>query len=144
MKSKLNPEKLKEALENCRSVRRLQISHGQSSLDEYCWRVLGKAYVALNVAERGQVRRRYTAPTYIFSYRGYANRLQDFVSTLRSKVAEIGGGNYQNEEFDLLPDVVCAEGCAAILADGNMFNFPGTCALNEASALVHPSFSARA
>lgn len=121
VKSNLSKQKLKEALENCVSIKRLSPCYDIPSVIEYCknndlqYILTNDPLPDIQGPAKDKLLEQITPPAYIFGYTGYASRLKDLVDTLNEW--------YLVKEYPIrwLPDVISTEGCVVVRNDKRPF-----------------------
>ncbi|MFC3284771.1 DUF6602 domain-containing protein [Litchfieldella rifensis] len=112
VKSKLDEEKLFEALDNCKSVRSLRPTFLRQSLDDYSELVYENKYDDLSVTEKNSVMGMVLPPAYIFSYKGYTKKsIESFKASLNSWHLDFERGEH---DVTVFPEVIASEGCVSV------------------------------
>jgi hypothetical protein len=121
VKSKLDRPTLKEALDNCVSVKKLSPCYEIPSAEEYCkerqlqYTVTTDEFPDINGPAKDRLLEQITPPAYVFGYTGYTSRLKDLVEALNE------WGTSRQHPIRWLPDVIATEGCVVVKNDSRPF-----------------------
>ena len=121
IKSKLDKKTLKEALDNCVSVKRLSPCYEIPSAERYCQKKQLQYEVTTGPSPdivgpaKDRLIEQIMPPAYVFGYTGYTSRFVDLVRALNE------WGTSRQHPIQWLPDVVASEGCVVVKNDGRPF-----------------------
>jgi len=114
VKSTLDKKNFLEALENCRSVRKLFAQVEKNSINALSKEKWGVEWKDLNELKKKYLHELVLPPTYVFGYRGYKSNLKAFSNVLRKWSDEGNSTTY-------FPEVICTEGLVGVKNLGRPF-----------------------
>ena len=118
IKSRLNEEKLFEALENCKSVKDLRVGCMKPSVDNFTEKVYDKSADKLNIREQNSIAEMMLPQTFIFSYLGYKQSSLDKLIKSINKW-HVPADTNGEQAILCLPEIIATEGCVAVKNHNN-------------------------
>jgi len=111
VKSTLNAESMSDALENCESINKLNLSVKEESLNCFANNIFNSQFSDLELSQKMHILQQLQPLTFIYGYKGYKSKFNDFSNSIKK--------NFYNPAF--LPEVIVSEGCVAVKNFENKF-----------------------